>query len=97
MIHRFADGSITDTGPLARKRMETIDEAVNARALDLLNRVKPANQAVLFVVEFTSHAHLHSKDESAGKTGLGRARHSDSEVRTMGQTGRDANGCGSWM
>ena len=31
VIHSFADGRITDTGPLTRKRMETIDGEVTAR------------------------------------------------------------------
>ena len=29
VIHSFAGGKITDTGPLNEKRMETIDEEVN--------------------------------------------------------------------
>ena len=36
VIHGFADGRITDTGPLTRKRMETIDEEVTAKALDFM-------------------------------------------------------------
>ena len=31
VIHSFADGRITDTGPLTKKRMETIDEEVTPR------------------------------------------------------------------
>src|SRR5512144_175664 len=38
VIHSFADGSITDTGPLTRKRMETIDEEVTEKALDFMDR-----------------------------------------------------------
>ena len=38
VIHSFADGRITDTGPLTRKRMETIDEEVTAKALDFMER-----------------------------------------------------------
>ena len=36
VIHSFADGKITDTGPLTRKRMETIDEEVTVKALDFM-------------------------------------------------------------
>src|SRR5512139_2071391 len=38
VIHSFADGRIEDTGPLTRKRMETIDEEVTAKALDFMDR-----------------------------------------------------------
>jgi arylsulfatase A-like enzyme len=34
VIHSFADGRITDTGPLTRKRMETIDDEVMAKSLE---------------------------------------------------------------
>ena len=40
VIHSFADGRTTDTGPLTRKRMETIDEEVTTRALDFMQRAK---------------------------------------------------------
>jgi arylsulfatase A-like enzyme len=40
VIHSFADGRITDTGPLTKKRMETIDEEVNAKAFDFMERAK---------------------------------------------------------
>ncbi len=40
VIHSFADGRITDTGPLTKKRMETIDEEVNVKALDFMIRAK---------------------------------------------------------
>ena len=35
VIHSFADGKITDTGPLTKKRMETIDEEVTAEGARL--------------------------------------------------------------
>ena len=38
VIHSFADGRITDTGPLTKKRMETIDGEVPAKALDFMER-----------------------------------------------------------
>ena len=45
VIHSFADGRITDAGPLTRKRMETIDEEVNAKALDFMERAKKADKS----------------------------------------------------
>ncbi|MCP5518743.1 MAG: arylsulfatase [Verrucomicrobiales bacterium] len=38
VIHSFADGRIADTGPLSRKRMETIDDETVAAARDFMQR-----------------------------------------------------------
>ena len=40
VIHSFAGGQITDTGPLTKKRMETIDEEVNAKTFAFMNKAK---------------------------------------------------------
>jgi hypothetical protein len=40
VIHSFAGGPITDTGPLTKKRMETIDEEVNAKTLAFMDKAK---------------------------------------------------------
>jgi len=72
VIHSFADGKITDTGPLTRKRMETIDDEVTAKALDFMERAKKADKP--FFVWYNStrmHIFTHLKKESEGKTGLG--------------------------
>ena len=45
-----ADGKIEDTGPLTRKRMETVDEEFLAAALDFIDRQHKARQAVLLLV-----------------------------------------------
>ena len=44
VIHTFADGRIESTGPLTKKRMETIDEEVTALTLDYLERAKKADK-----------------------------------------------------
>ena len=72
VIHSFADGRIVDTGPLTKKRMETIDEEVNAKAFDFLDRAKKADKP--FFVWWNStkmHIFTHLKEGDAGKTGLG--------------------------
>jgi arylsulfatase len=72
VIHSFADGRITDTGPLTRKRMETIDEEVTTKALDFMERAKKANKPFFIWWNSTRmHIFTHLKKESAGKTGLG--------------------------
>jgi arylsulfatase A-like enzyme len=72
VIHSFADGRITDTGPLTRKRMETIDEEVTARALDFMQRAKQGDKPFFLWWNSTRmHIWTHLKKESKGKTGLG--------------------------
>ncbi|MGB2817365.1 MAG: arylsulfatase [Burkholderiaceae bacterium] len=72
VIHSFADGRVTDTGPLTRKRMETIDEEVNAKALDFMERAKKADKPFFLWWNSTRmHIFTHLKPGSEGKTGLG--------------------------
>jgi arylsulfatase len=44
VIHSYADGKIDDTGPLTRKRMETVDEEFLAAALDFIDRQHKAGK-----------------------------------------------------
>ena len=64
--------SIEDTGPLTRKRMETVDEEVTARALDFMDRsVENEEPFFLWWNSTRMHVFTHLKEESEGKTGLG--------------------------
>jgi arylsulfatase len=72
VIHSFADGRITDTGPLTRKRMETIDGEVTDKALDFMSRAKQSGKPFFLWWNSTRmHIFTHLKAESEGKTGLG--------------------------
>ena len=69
-----ADGkqTIEDTGPLTRKRMETVDEEFLAAALDFIDRQHKANKPFFCYFNSTRmHVFTHLKKESEGKTGLG--------------------------
>jgi arylsulfatase A-like enzyme len=72
VIHSFADGRRTDTGPLTKKRMETFDEEVNAKAIDFIERAKKADKPFFLWWNSTKmHVFTHLKEGVAGKTGLG--------------------------
>ena len=72
VIKSFADGRIEDTGPLTRKRMETVDEEVTAGALDFIERAHAADKPFFLWWNSTRmHVWTHLKAESEGKTGLG--------------------------
>ena len=87
VIHSFADGRITDTGPLTRKRMETIDEEVTDKALDFMQRAKQANKPFFLWWNSTRmHVFTHLKAASDGKTGQG--IYADGMVEHDGQVGQ---------
>ena len=72
VIKSSADGKIEDTGPLTRKRMETVDEEFLAASLDFIDRSAKAKKP--FFVWFNStrmHVFTHLKPESVGVTGQG--------------------------
>lgn len=76
VLHCKADGkggqTIEDTGPLTKKRMETIDEEVHAKAMDFLDRNVKANKPFFMWYNSTRmHVWTHLKKESEGKTGIG--------------------------
>ncbi len=72
VIHSFAGGKITDTGPLTKKRMETVDEEVTAKALEFMEKNAKANKPFFLWWNSTRmHIFTHLKAASEGKTGLG--------------------------
>ncbi len=72
VIKSSADGKIEDTGPLTKKRMETVDEEVTTAALDFIERSHKAGKPFFCWWNSTRmHIFTHLKEESQGKTGLG--------------------------
>jgi arylsulfatase len=63
---------IESTGPLTKKRMETVDEEFTKGAIDFMQRAKKANKP-FFVWWNSTRMHIWTrlKAESQGKTGLG--------------------------
>jgi arylsulfatase len=66
------DGKIEDTGPLNRKRMETVDEETLASAKNFIQRAHQADKP-FFVWYNTTRMHIWTrlKEASKGVTGLG--------------------------
>src|SRR5690348_16359682 len=73
--------TIKDTGPLTRKRMETIDDETAARAVDFLERQAKADKPFFVWVNFT-HMHLrtHIKPESKGQSGRWQSEYHDAMI-----------------
>jgi arylsulfatase A-like enzyme len=76
VLHSWAnpDGTqkIEDTGPLTKKRMETMDEEITASAMDFMERqVKADKPFFLWWNSTKMHIWTHLKKECEGVTGLG--------------------------
>jgi len=76
VIHSWAlpggKQKIEDTGPLTRKRMETVDEEVTTAALKFMDKaVKDKKPFFVWWNSTRMHIWTHLKKESQGKTGLG--------------------------
>jgi len=74
VLHCVADGkggqTIVDTGPLTKKRMETIDEEITAGALAWMEKQAQAKQPFFLWYNSTAmHFRTHLADKNRGKSG----------------------------
>jgi arylsulfatase len=70
VIHSYADGKIEDTGPLTRKRMETVDQEFLDSALNFIDRAHAAEKP--FFVWFNTtrmHFRTHIPENIRGTSG----------------------------
>jgi arylsulfatase len=71
VLHSFADGKIDDTGPLNRKRMETIDDETTKACIDFMTKQKNANTPFFTWMNFTRmHMFTHIRESNHGKSGM---------------------------
>jgi arylsulfatase len=76
VLHCKADGkggqTIEDTGPLTKKRMETIDDEVTERALRFVDEAHEADEPFFLWYNTTAmHFRTHRADKHKGKSGQG--------------------------
>ncbi len=72
VIRSKAGGTIEDTGPLTRKRMETIDYEVTDGAVDFIERAHASGKPFFLWWNSTRmHIWTHLRPEAEGQTGLG--------------------------
>ena len=78
---RVGKQKVEDTGPLTKKRMETIDDEVLEHALDFIDR-KHAAGTPWFMWFNTTHMHLrtHPKPESIGQAGRWQSPYHDTMI-----------------
>lgn len=71
VIKASADGQIEDTGPLTRKRMETVDDETSAAAIDFMKRQVDAGTPFFVWMNTTRmHFRTHVRDEHRSEPGL---------------------------
>jgi len=81
VIHSFADGRVEDTGPLTKKRMETIDDDVATRSAEFIEKQHKAGKPFFVWVNFTHmHFRTHVKPESKGQSGRGQSPYHDAMI-----------------
>lgn len=72
VIHSLSNGTIEDTGPLTRKRMETIDDEVTERTISFIKKAD-ADKKPFFVWWNATHMHFrtHIPESAKGISGQG--------------------------
>jgi arylsulfatase A-like enzyme len=78
---RVGKQRVEDTGPLTKKRMETIDDEISEHALDFIDR-KHAERVPFFMWFNTTHMHFrtHPKPESIGQAGRWQSPYHDTMI-----------------
>lgn len=70
VMHSYAGGKIEDTGPLTKKRMETVDDETTARALEFIEEsVKSGKPFFVWWNGTRMHFRTHVKSELRGISG----------------------------
>ncbi|ACL63059.1 sulfatase (plasmid) [Methylobacterium nodulans ORS 2060] len=90
VIRSSADGKIEDTGPLTKKRMETIDDETSAAAMDFIERQVRANKPFFCWFNATRmHLRTHVAENHRSPPGLtARTEYADGMVEHDGHIGQ---------
>ena len=84
-----ADGKIEDTGPLNRKRMETIDDETTAAAIDFMQRQAKANKPFFTWMNTTRmHVFTHVRESMQGQSGMPGNEYADGMIEHDGDVGK---------
>jgi arylsulfatase len=78
---RVGNQTIVDTGPLTKKRMETIDDEIVSTATKWIEKQNKAGEPWFCWVNFTHmHFRTHTKPESVGQAGQWQSRYHDTMI-----------------
>ncbi|KUL94615.1 arylsulfatase [Bosea sp. WAO] len=89
VLKSSADGKIEDTGPLTRKRMETVDDETTAGAIDFMQRQVRANKPFFTWMNTTRmHAFTHVRESMKGQSGMPGNDYADGMIEHDGDVGK---------
>lgn len=89
VLHSFADGKIEDTGPLNRKRMETVDDETTAAAITFMEKQAKAGKPFFTWMNTTRmHAFTHVRESMQGQSGMPGNEYADGMIEHDGDVGK---------
>lgn len=89
VLHSFADGKIEDTGPLNRKRMETVDDETTAAAIAFMEKQTKAGKPFFTWMNTTRmHAFTHVRESMQGQSGMPGNEYADGMIEHDGDVGK---------
>lgn len=81
VLKTSSDGKIEDTGPLTRKRMETVDDETTGAAIDFMQRQVRAQKPFFTWMNFTRmHMFTHVRESMRGQSGMPGNEYADGMV-----------------
>ncbi len=89
VLHSFADGKIEDTGPLNRKRMETVDDETTAAAITFIEKqAKEGKPFFTWMNTTRMHAFTHIRESMQGQSGMPGNEYADGMIEHDGDVGK---------
>ena len=89
VLHSFADGKIEDTGPLNRKRMETIDDETTGAAIQFMEKQVKQGKPFFTWMNFTRmHVFTHVRESMKGQSGMPGNEYADGMIEMDGNVGK---------
>jgi len=89
VLKASADGKIEDTGPLTKKRMETIDDETSDACVDFIQRQAKANRPFFCWMNFTRmHLFTHVRPSMVGQSGMPGNYYADGMIEHDGDVGK---------
>ena len=89
VLRASSDGKIEDSGPLNRKRMETIDDETTAAAIEYMGKQAQAGKPFFTWMNFTRmHMHTHIRPSMQGQSGMPGNAYADGMIEMDNNVGK---------
>jgi arylsulfatase A-like enzyme len=89
VLHATADGKIEDTGPLNKKRMETIDDETTSAAIEFIKKQHANGKPFFTWMNFTRmHVFTHVRESMKGQSGMPGNEYADGMLEMDGNVGK---------